>query len=470
MTSMNHGEAVVMTNPKGSNHHDLHQRMERLRAALREPGRWISPWFGAYALLGAISSGILPILLPLMIVGLTHHLSWIAYVMGGYNLGLLSSPLWGSLADRRHAHRTLFFGGFLVLMGALVAMPFLPQILPWTALSFLAGAGTAAVATVATLFVVEFHPQNEWEPRLGWLQTFNGGGQVAGLLLAGIFVSNFRLGLYCSAAALLPALWLGARGLPVAAQRHAWVAEIGTRMRRDLDWRFLAAFGRTELQGGGLLRFSHHLSLQGLRHLGSVLHTRFGRFLFSWFALSFGVAAFFAYFPVALQKAYSVAPALTSLTYAIAAAVALVLYTVGGQLSGRYGAGRVYRWALLVRLLGFAMLFAVFFLPIPKTLAGLAGFVCIIMAWPLLSIAGTDLTARLTPISQGAGMGLFNAAAAVATVIGTFLGGPLVQFLGYPALSGLALLGIGLAWLSAHGLDTGMAAPVPATPSSAIGD
>jgi len=177
-------------------------------------------------------------------------------------------------------------------MGALVAMPFLPQILPWTALSFLAGAGTAAVATVATLFVVEFHPQKEWEPRIGWLQTFNGGGQVAGLLLAGIFVSNFRLGLYCSAAALLPALWLGARGLPVTAQRHPWVAEIGTRMRRDLDWRFLAAFGRTELQGGGLLRFSHHLSLQGLRHLGSVLHTRFGRFLFSWFALSFGVAAF----------------------------------------------------------------------------------------------------------------------------------------------------------------------------------
>ena len=124
-------------------------------------------------------------------------------------------------------------------MGALAAMPFLPEILPWTALSFLAGAGTAAVATVATLFVVEFNPQDEWEPRIGWLQTFNGGGQVAGLLLAGIFGSDFRVGLFCSAAALLPALWLGARGLPVAAKRHTQMTEIGTRMRHDMDWRLL---------------------------------------------------------------------------------------------------------------------------------------------------------------------------------------------------------------------------------------
>lgn len=51
-------------------------------------------------------------------------------------------------------------------------------------------------------------------------------------------------------------------------------------------------------------------------------------------------------------------------------------------------------------------------------------------------------------------MELFNAAAAVATVIGTFLSGPLIHFLGYPALSAIALLGIGVAWLSAIGLST----------------
>ena len=419
---------------------------------LNEPRRWISIWFLSYAILGAISSGILPILLPLMIVAISHHLSWVAYVMGGFNLGLLSSPLWGFLADNKQWHLPVFFGGFIVLMLALGFLPFLPGLLPWSLLSLAAGAGTSAVATVASLFIVEFDPKNHWEARLGWLQTFNGAGQVGGLLLAGIFTANFKLGLLCSALALIPAIWLAAKGLPSAAKRVDWTAEIGQQMRRDLDWRLLANFGRPELLGGGLLRFSHHLSLRGGKRFMDVLHTRFGRFLFSWFAVAFGVAAFFAYFPVAMQKAYSVAPTLTSSVYAITAAFALILYSVGGQLSGKYGAGRVYRWSLLGRLFGFSLLLLVFFTPIPKTFVALLGFVVIMAVWPLQSISGTTLTARLTPFSQGAAMGLFNASGAVATVLGTFLGGPLVQFIGYPALSAMAILGILLGWLTGHGL------------------
>ena len=444
------------------------EHLDRLRAILKEPDRWVSVWFLAYALLGAVSSGLLPILLPLMIVTLTHHLSWVAYVMGGFNLGLLTSPLWGGVADSKHLHRPIFFGGFLVLLMALAAMPFLPGILTWSGLSLLAGMGTSAVATMASLFIVEFDPQNEWEPRLGWLQTFNGGGQVGGLLLAGIFVSNFKLGLICSALALIPAIWLGAKGLPAGAKSYDWTVDIGNHMRRDLDWRFLANFGRPELLGGGLLRFSHHLSLQGARRFGDMLHTRFGRFLFSWFAVAFGVAAFFAYFPVAMQKAYNVAPALTSSVYAMTAAIALVLYSVGGQLSGRFGAGRVYRWSLMLRFLGFALLLLVFFLPVSRALTALAGFVLIVIAWPLQSISGTSLTARLTPFSQGEAMGLFNASGAVATVVGTFLGGPLVQFIGYSSLSAIALVGILLGWLTGHGLQTPDAAPAAIHDDSAV--
>lgn len=73
MTTMERGEAIANAGPKGTDHHGLHQRMQRLRNTIREPRRWISPWFAAYVLLGAISSGVLPILLPL-------SLSWVAYV------------------------------------------------------------------------------------------------------------------------------------------------------------------------------------------------------------------------------------------------------------------------------------------------------------------------------------------------------------------------------------------------------
>ena len=144
---------------------------------------------------------------------------------------------------------------------------------------------------------------------------------------------------------------------------------------------------------------------------------------------------------------------LTSSTYAITAAIALVLYTVGARLAGRYGAGRVYRWSLALRFVGFLLLLSIFYLPIPKTMIALLGFALIILAWPLQSIAGMTLTARLTPFSQGSAMGLFNASGAIATVLGTFLGGPLVAAIGYPILSIMALGGILLGWLSGHRLQ-----------------
>ena len=442
------------------------QSLKRFISILSAPRRWISIWFFAYALQGAVSSGFIPILTPLMIVALTHHLSWVAYVMGAFNLGLLTSPLWGGLADKKHLHRLLFFGGFIVLIGALAALPFLRGLLIWCLLIFLAGAGTSAVATVATLFVVEFAPKTEWEERLGWLQTFNGAGQVAGLFLAGIFVVNFKLGMLCAAFILLPALWIGAKGLPVKAQHHDLQNGIGQKMRRDLDWHFMAQFSHAELLGGDLIRFSHHLSFGGFRQMKKSLRTAFGRFLLSWFAAAFAVAAFFAYFPVAMQKAYDVAPVLTSSVYGLTAAASLALYALGGQLSSRVGAEHVYRWSLLTRLLGFALLAFGLFMPVPPIIPGLLGFVMIILAWPLLSISSTILTADLAPFSEGAAMGLYNAAGAIATVIGTFLSGPLIQRIGYPTLPIMGAAGIVIALLSGRRLLSAHSSPSASTAAS----
>ena len=428
------------------------QSLKRFINILSAPRRWISIWFFAYALQGAVSSGFIPILTPLMIVALSHHLSWIAYVMGAFNLGLLTSPLWGDLADKKHLHRMLFFGGFIVIIGALAALPFLRGLIIWCLLIFLAGVGTSAVATVATLFVVEFAPKNEWEERLGWLQTFNGAGQVAGLLLAGIFVVNIKLGMLCAAFILIPALWIGAKGLPVKTRLNDLRNGIGQKMRRELDWHFMAQFSHAELLGGDLIRFSHHLSLRGFRQMKKSLRTAFGRFILSWFAAAFAVAAFFAYFPVAMQKAYDVAPVLTSSVYGLTAAASLALYAFGGQLSRRVGAERVYRWSLLTRLLGFTLLAFGLFMPVPPIIPGLMGFVMIISAWPLLSISSTILTADLAPFSEGAAMGLYNAAGAIATVIGTFLSGPLIQLIGYPTLPIMGAAGIVVALLSGRGL------------------
>ena len=77
--------------------------------------RRIAPWYVASASMGLIASGLLPVLLPLLVVQVSHRLDFVAYVIGAYNLGLLGAPLLGSLAERSRAYRILFLGGLVVI-------------------------------------------------------------------------------------------------------------------------------------------------------------------------------------------------------------------------------------------------------------------------------------------------------------------------------------------------------------------
>ena len=60
---------------------------------------WIEPWFLAYACLGIVQGGMLPLLLPLSAGGSTHA----GMIVGVMNLAGLTAPFWGHLADRQAA-------------------------------------------------------------------------------------------------------------------------------------------------------------------------------------------------------------------------------------------------------------------------------------------------------------------------------------------------------------------------------
>lgn len=433
--------------PRAKRYEPLHL----LRQALAASGRYVSPWYLAYLLLGMVTAGMVPVLLPLMMEAVSHHLAVVGYVMGGYNLGLLTSPLWGMLAERRRLYRAIFFGGFLAGGLGIAAMPEISGITAWFPVAFAIGVGAAAATTVASLFIVDFAPQAEWEPRIGWLQSFNGAGQVVGLFIAGAFSNSlFAQGLWMAALLMVSGLLVGGVGLPVA-RRHSVVHFPSSPHRLlHIDVRGLAAFPRANLLGGGILRHSHYLSFAAVRALPGLAGSAFGRFLLSWFSLSLGVAAFFAFFPLMMRQSYGVDPSFTSIVYAAGAGVGVVLFVLSSRWSLRYGAGRVYLGGLLLRVLGFGLLFVLFFLPVEdKGIVGSVGFVLIVLAWPVLSVSGTELAARLTPMSQGTAMGLFNASGAFATVIGVFAGSPLVHHLGYGVIPFVALLGLAAAGLLA---------------------
>ncbi len=439
---------------------------------LTAPRRWIEAWYLIYAVLGIVSSGLVPVLLPLMMAALSPNVATVGYVVGAYNMGLATSPLWGYLADRFNLFRLTLLGGLAIEAGCIGAFPMGHALAQWFPLALGIGVGSAAVATCATLLVVEFHPRTEWTARIGWLQTFNGAGQVGGLLLAGLFAAaGFKLGLWTGAGLLAAALVVGLfsvpRGKAVAAAIKADPDRPDEHRGLKLDFTPVARFARVELLGGGIVRYFYGANLSALRNIRVLWPTRFGRFIASWFCIFIGVAGFFAYFPLFFRKIFHLPPATTSLVYAVAAGVGVALYTLAGRWVERFGARKVYFWGRLARVAGFGLLLAMMFMPggVAGRITAIIGFGIVVMSWPVLSVTGTDLASELSPIGQGSAQGLNNLANAAGTVAGTYMAGYLIHLTGYVCIPIIALAGLALSL----GVDSPLHRHRPAAEKSPAG-
>jgi DHA1 family tetracycline resistance protein-like MFS transporter len=411
---------------------------EKVKATVHTWAQWIEPWYLAYGLLGVTAAGIVPILLPLT-VNRGSNAASIGLVMAALNLGGMTAPLWGSLSDRFRLHRLLLTLGLLGTAAGLFVFPFVTSLLPWLALAFLQGVGIASASTVANLFVVEAHPKEEWDERIGWLQTLYGIGQVVGLAIASV-LSQTQLTTGLVVAAGLTALGAGV----------GWLTARVAPNPRTPKPALVRAVRHSESVVGSPQRAFHHLGKAALRQSTQVVRSPFGRFLFIWLVTFAGSAAVFSLYPVLMQQVFGVTPAFSSTAFAISAGLGLALYSPAGRGVDRWGAKRVLVAGLSIRLLAFAGLLTVGLLGAAgQNWLALVAFAFVVMSWSLLSVSGTVLTARLSSVGEGEGMGLFNAVTALAGVAGSALGGALAGRWGYLAVPALASGSIALGALLA---------------------
>ncbi len=391
------------------------------------------PWYFSYGLLGISAAGLAPILLPLA-VGRQGDLTKVGLVMAVFSLGGLLAPLWGGLADRRHCYRLILIGGLVTTALGFALFPFSSSLSLQLFLAFAQGAGAVAAATVGNMLIVEAHPREEWDKRIGWLQTFYGVGQVGGLLLAGIMSQiNMTVSLLAAGAVTMLAI------LPASGVRPRALTQITPRPILVHPPR------HTELSAGSPQRFHHHLGSSSLEQILQPLFSRFGGFLVAWFLSFAGAAGFFSLYPVLMRQAYGVSASLSSTAFAVAAWLGLALYAPAGKWSGRHGALPVLEAGLGVRWLAFAGLFVLGSAGMTdKSIPALAGFLFIVLAWSLLSVTGTAVTVRLARSGEGEALGLFNATTAIAGVVGSALGGWLASRWGYTAVPAMGVAGITL--------------------------
>ncbi|MGE3535905.1 MAG: MFS transporter [Candidatus Tectimicrobiota bacterium] len=395
--------------------------------------QWIEVWYIAYGILGAVMGGLIPIVLPLAV----HRSSGAAYtglVMAALNLGGMTAPLWGHLADRYRLHRWLLAGGLAVLTVAVLVLALASQPVVWLGLALVQGMGSAAAATVANLFVVEVHPEAEWDKRLGWLQTFYSGGQVGGLLLAGLVTQGyFQSGVLVAAGCTTLAMalsWLTTPVPPQVALPRPLVQPSGG----DIEW-----------PHGALHRLWHHPPYRTLGAVWQRLHSAFALFLCAWLIAFTGSSSFFALYPVLMDQLYGVTPALASSSSALAHVLSLTLFAPAGRWSAARGPLWVLRAAFTVRTVAFCGLLGLHcWQETARSWLALGCLGLLVLSWALLSVSGTAMTARLAQQREGEGIGLFNATSALAGVLGAALGGWIASNRGFEAVLVLAVLGVTL--------------------------
>ena len=389
----------------------------------------VQRWYLSYALLGLVVSGVAPIVLPLM-AARNGGPSAPGLVMAAFNLGMLAAPLWGALADRTGGHRPMYGLG-LAVVAVGIGVFSLRGGLGWFLVIALAiGLAASATATVANLFITERHPRESWGARFGWLQTFYGGGQVVGLVVAGAFGASrasLALGLAAFAAVLGTAM---VRVVPAATERTQPVA---ARHHRSHGVLVLGTL-MTHVHLPHLLR-----ALAKLPRLARGGPSPFLTFLAGWFLGNLGGAALFSFYPLLMVHVFGLHTGAASWAFAGAAAVGLALYGPAGSSARRLGATPVYRTGLALRLIAvvFLALVGLTHLAIRGWLA-IGGFGLVVLAWSLLGVAGSDLAAESSSLPQGEAMGLYAASGAVAAVVGSLLGGLVAALVGYAALLWLA--------------------------------
>lgn len=415
--------------------------------------RYNEPWYLAYALLGVVTVGLVPIILPLWVTqsGTAAH---VGLVMAMLNVGRLSSPLWATLAERYALHRALFVAGLGVVGASLTGLALTTTPLFWLLLALAQGVGAAAVATLANLLIVEAHPKGEWDARIGSLQTFFGGGQVLGLLVAGLVDrTELHLGLYLAAGLALTGL-LFTRGLPAPSSSPP------SRKRRSHHLPFVRAHLHAEPSFGSP---TSHFYLAQLRRGVNVraLSSPVVSFLLLWFVLMTSSTMVSAFYPIWMRELYGLGSSVAAWGFAAAAAAGLLFYAPAARWAARYGARSVLKGALSVRVVA-ALALAVFALaPLPDYTSALAGalgpFTVFVVTWSLLSVSSTTLSVSFD-LPQSEALGLYSAVSALAGVAGSLLGGAFAHVLGYEALLVAAASGLLVSALLMYHRGTGTGA------------
>ncbi len=384
--------------------------MKVIQSAIADLQNATPRWMVCYVLLGFVQSGMVPIILPLAAQpGPAAGLTYAAFAGTG-----IAAPFVGAWSDRHRKHRLTLACG-LGLAGLALLAHMLPGGIPQRMVAAaLVGLGVSSASTVGVMFIVEVEPESRWDQRIGALQACIGGGQLAGLLIAGLLgLRHVKYAFLLGAALLLIAVPLALALAPdptVKVDRPS----IAPRPSRGGD-----------AVPMGPQRSLHPWTWRALARLG---HSGLAWFLAAWLVSYTATNCLSVMFTVVMVHNYHAPATLPTTAYAIGVGCSLLLYRMVGAWDARFGAWHVLIAGLGLRALVITGMVALTALHSSATVVPvLVCFGATQVIWPLLSVASNTLAVKLSPAHRAESVGLLNAATALGATIGGIFGGILLR-------------------------------------------
>ena len=314
-----------------------------------------------------------------------------------------------AITDQVGWQRPIFLVSFPVMAASIAAFAFVEGTWWWALFALIFG-GTGSVAgTVAGLFVVEAHPQAEWDNRLSWFRLAYGAGQVLGLIIAAVAASYLTYGWILTAVLLLLAVIVARIKLP----------QLGPAKSAAVP----AASGQTS----------------GAKALLASLRSKYGVLLLTWFLTMAGVQTFFNVVPLVMRDSFNVTATVSSILFMVGAIAGTLLYPVCGKLAEQRGPGLVLFIGITMTAVSFGVMALVIAVNLPgKTIIGSVALVTAATAYAFEVVAATMLITQLTTQSQGSAIGLLNGIIAAGATLGAIAPAFVASALGYSALPALA--------------------------------
>jgi MFS family permease len=311
----------------------------------------------------------------------------------------------------------------------------------------------SAAAPVLNLIVIEGHPENAWSSRIGWLNTVQGYGWVAGLVVGAVWtavVPRLAPGIDVDDSTRLLFVLLAAIAIVATAVVRVWYPEPATTSSAE----FLRVYRRLSRVQWGAGRYLRTLpygtsrpywALRSIRGVGlGTLRGRYGgeltRYLVAAVLFFTGFAVFWGPMPAYLRAGGYESDGVFAL-FLLANVGSALTYAAVSRAATRVGVRRLQLGALSLRIVLFPLIALLGGVSILVVASLGAGFLAIGVTWAVIAVTATALVTSLSPARiRGESLGVYTALVGFATGIGSALGGALATGFGYLVAFALASL------------------------------